>query len=514
MELNPRVADAVIVRDSATSARWLPMATWVGSALPALVLFALWLMATLGLRPLLLPDEGRYASVALEMLQGNALVPTLNGLPFFHKPPLFYWVGMAAMQEFGVGPFTARMGSLLGAWILGATLFLALRRWHGSRVAIIALMVMATSPFVFVGAQYANHDMLVAGLISAAILALARAVEHPIKVSLGWLAVGAIACALATLAKGLIGFVLPVLVIGPWLLMQGRWRQFVGLLHPVAWVAFLLVAAPWFVAVQMRFPGFFDYFFMEQHFRRFVQSSFNNVQPFWFFALVLPALMLPWAAWIPQALRKAWVGRDARVSLYAWWIVTIVGFFSLPSSKLVGYVLPAVAPLCALIAMALESSPLRRLGWVVATSALLCLAIVGAIAWQAPKSNLGVARALAGHMAPGDEVVMLDEYLYDVPFYAQLHKPVVFVSDWRDPELVNQDSWRNELKDAAAFAPELGRQVLQPLDRLDQLACGKATVWIPVSVGRAKQAAELTGASRVFGDKNSELWRVQARACS
>jgi len=514
MEMNPRVVDAVIVRDSASNTRSLPLAGWAGAALPALVLFALWLMATLGLRPLLLPDEGRYASVTLEMLQGNALVPTLNGLPFFHKPPLFYWVDMAAMQVFGVGPFAARMGSLVGAWIMGATLFLALRRWHGPRTAIIALVVMATSPFLFVGAQYANHDMLVAGLISAAILALARAVEHPIRVSLGWLAVGAVACALATLAKGLIGFVLPVLVIGPWLLMQGRWRQVVGLLHPVAWVAFLVVAAPWFVAMQMRFSGFFDYFFMEQHFRRFVQSSFNNVQPFWFFALVLPALMLPWSAWIPQAMRKAWAGRDARIGMYVWWIVAIVGFFSLPSSKLVGYVLPAVAPLCALIALALESSPQKRLRWLVAASALMCLGIVGAIAWQAPKSNLGAARALAEHLAPGDKVVMVDEYLYDVPFYAQLQDPVVIASDWRDPALANQDSWRNELMDAAVFAPELGRQVLQPLDRLDQLACGKATVWVPVSVSRAKQVGELAGATRVFGDKNSELWRVPARACS
>ncbi len=95
------------------------MATWVGSALPALVLLALWLMATLGLRPLLLPDEGRYASVALEMLHGDGWLPTLNGLPFFHKPPLFYWVDMAAMHLFGVGPFSARVGSLLGGLDLG-----------------------------------------------------------------------------------------------------------------------------------------------------------------------------------------------------------------------------------------------------------------------------------------------------------------------------------------------------------------------------------------------------------
>jgi 4-amino-4-deoxy-L-arabinose transferase-like glycosyltransferase len=513
MALISRFAAAVALRDSTAIARKKLVVGWAGSAVLALFMLGLWLTATLGLRPLLLPDEGRYASVAFEMLQGNSMVPTLNGLPFLHKPPLFYWVDMAAMHVFGVVPFAARAGSLVGAWLMGAALYLGLRRWHGQRVAVIALGVMATSPFFFVGAQYANHDMLVAGLITVAILAMARAVEQPPKVNLGWLMLGAVACALATLAKGLIGFVLPALVIGPWLLMRGHWRQVVGLLHPVAWIAFLVVAAPWFVVMQLRFPGFFDYFFVEQHFRRFLQSSFNNLQPPWFFALVLPALMLPWSAWIPQALRRAWAGRDAQVGLYAWWVLSIIGFFSFPSSKLVGYALPAVAPLCALLALSLVKSPPRQFRNLLAASAVACLAIVVAIAWQSPKSNLGAARALAAHVAPGDKVVMVDEFLYDVPFYAQLRSPVVFASDWRDPEVALQDNWRNELLDAAAFAPGLGQQVLQPLASVDALACGTATLWIPVTVNRARRVAQLTGATRVFGDRNSELWRVPARSC-
>lgn len=500
----------------ATDARDIVTGVWRRSAPLLLALLALWLVATAGWRPLLLPDEGRYASVALEMLRSHGLVPTLDGLPFFHKPPLWYWIDTVAMQVIGVGPFAARFGSLVGAWIMGASLFLGLRRWHGSRVAALALCVLATSPFFFVGAQFANHDMLVAGLISAAIWALVRAVDRPMPmpVHLGWLAAGAAACALATLSKGLIGVVLPVLVIGPWLAVQGRWRQLVGLLHPVAWIAFFVVAAPWFVIMQTRFPGFFDYFFMEQHVRRFVQTAFNNVQPVWFFLLVLPALILPWSLWLPLALRRAWSGRDARVGLYVWWTLAIVGFFSWPSSKLVGYVMPALPPLCALIALSLQDSPRKRVRLTVLVSALVCVGIVGAIAWQAPKSNRGVARALAASIGPGDKVAMVDEYLYDVPFYAKLQQPVVFASDWRDPELAQQDNWRNELVDAARFAPALGQQILMPLDQLDRLACGNATLWIPVSVGRATRVAALTGATRVYGDSHSELWRVAARGCT
>ncbi|MEP6970761.1 MAG: glycosyltransferase family 39 protein, partial [Betaproteobacteria bacterium] len=462
----------------------------------------------------LLPDEGRYASVALEMLHGDGWLPTLNGLPFFHKPPLFYWVDMGAMHLFGVGAFSARVGSMLGGWLMGASMYLAVRRWHSPRLALLALVVLATSPFFFIASQYANHDMLVAGLISAAIVALLRAVENRSTVDLRWLAVGAGACALATLAKGLIGFVLPALVLGPWLLAQGRWRQVVGLLHPLGWLVFLLIAAPWFVAVQLRFPGFFDYFIVEQHFRRFAQSSFNNVQPFWFFLPVIPALMLPWAAWIPVAAVRAWRARAPMAGLYAWWIVAIVGFFSLPSSKLVGYVLPALAPVSIFIAMALEHAPRARFKGIAALAAVACLAIVVAIAWQAPKSNRGAALALAQAMAPGDTVVMVDDYLYDLPFYAELQKPVIFASDWDNPALSMQDNWRNELIDAARFDPERGAAALRPIAQLDRLACEGHAVWFAVTSAKAPKVAALTGVTRIYHDATSELWHASARSCS
>ena len=75
----------------------------------------LWLSFSLGWRALALPDEGRYVGVAWEMLRsGNWLIPTENGLPFFHKPPLFYWLTAASMQLFGTGAAAARLAPLLG----------------------------------------------------------------------------------------------------------------------------------------------------------------------------------------------------------------------------------------------------------------------------------------------------------------------------------------------------------------------------------------------------------------
>src|SRR5215471_11089879 len=76
----------------------------------------LWLAALAWLRPLSLPDEGRYVGVALEMLwSGNWLQPTLDTLPYFHKPPLFYWLTAASLGTFGIDAWAGRLSSLLAA---------------------------------------------------------------------------------------------------------------------------------------------------------------------------------------------------------------------------------------------------------------------------------------------------------------------------------------------------------------------------------------------------------------
>ena len=478
-----------------------------------LLLLALWLLATLALRPLLLPDEGRYADVALAMLSGDPWVPMLNGLPFFHKPPLLYWLDMTAMRIFGINEFATRIGPALGALLMGGALFAATLLWYGGRAATLALVVLATCPLFFVSAQYVNHDMLVAGLITVAVFALALAVDEPPRVHLGWLITAWVACALAMLAKGLIGFVLPAWIIVPWLLWQRRWAQILRLLHPLGLLAAVAVATPWFVAMQARYPGFYDYFFMEQHFRRFAQTSFNNVAPAWFFLLVLPALTLPWSLWLPRSVRAALARSDARIGLYAWWVVAVVVFFSLPSSKIVGYILPALAPWCALLALPLVQAGTRTRRWFTGASASLCLAAVLALAWQQPKADRAIAKALAARIAPGDRVAMVDEYLYDVPFYAQLKDPVLVFSNWADPALPRHDNWRKELFEAARFDPGRATDLLRPLTDLPVAVCGPGAVWFVARLRQAPRLAAVPGIEAVLAVGDTGLWKSPARAC-
>lgn len=501
------------------SAGWAsPRPLWL-----VLALFA-WLLVTAWVRPLMAPDEGRYGGVALAMLRsGDWLVPRLDGLPFFHKPPLFYWIGAAAMSVTGPVEWAARLPSVLGAGAGATALYLFLRRWSTAHVALLSIVVLATMPFFFLGAQFANLDMLVAGCIACTVLlaasaALSKEHEEPWRLLLA----GAYLFAAAgLLAKGLIGLVLPAMVIMIWCAATRRLPLALRLASWLpGWAVLLAVAGPWFVAMQMKYPEFFDYFVITQHFRRFASSGFNNEHGFWFYLPVLAGLTLPWFGWMLVPRGKDGDARPGRsdVDWLMWiWLAVIVVFFSLPRSKLVGYVLPALPPLAYLIAQRVFAGrapdALRaRLSMTALASAAVCVACVAAIAiWSVPPGTR--LRLPAGmSVAPGERVLMLDSYHYEIPFYWNLREPVLVSDDWQAAALDTHDNWRKEISDAAHFEPARAAATLLDRTRLDATLCVPRTTWIvgPNNAGLAN--AWLARAQLVAVNDAIAAWRFAGSA--
>ncbi|HCQ49712.1 MAG TPA: dolichyl-phosphate-mannose--protein mannosyltransferase, partial [Achromobacter sp.] len=135
---------------------------------------AVWLAALAWARWLTLPDEGRYAGVAWEMLRSQSpMVPLLDGMPYFHKPPLYYWLAQISYALFGVHEFSARVPSLLGAWSAGAGLYAFVSRYRNVAQARWAVVILGLMPLFFGAAQFANMDMLVASMITLCVLAAA-----------------------------------------------------------------------------------------------------------------------------------------------------------------------------------------------------------------------------------------------------------------------------------------------------------------------------------------------------
>ncbi len=500
-----------------------------GNAVRLAALAALaWLVFSIGLRPLTLPEEGRYVGVAWEMLRsGHWLVPTEDGLPFFHKPPLFYWLTAASMQVFGVNAAAARLAPLLGAILGAGGLYVVSRRWAGERVARWSVLVLVTVPFFFAGAQFANLDMLVAGFMALAILfaadAALRARErqpHRAAIVAAWAAAG-----LGVLAKGLIGIVLPGLVVLVWLIATRQSRFVLAVLSPIGLAVFALVTAPWFVAVQMQYPGFAHFFFVYQHFERFAAGGFNNAQPWWFFIVALPALALPWSLWLLRSSYRARPGETAEATLWRqlmWiWLVVVLGFFSIPQSKPVGYAMAVLFPLAALVADAVARATsdgrgraFRRASISAAIAALICLGAVAYFSLAYDRDNTALARTLLRLRAPGDPVVFVDEYFFDIPLHARLSDPVAVISNWHDPAINRRDNWKRELAEAAPFAPAVAASVLVDAEQGFAPRCGTKPLWVVVKSDNETGVAAFAGATRVAVSNRAALWRLGNDGCT
>jgi 4-amino-4-deoxy-L-arabinose transferase-like glycosyltransferase len=476
------------VSDASSAKSGLPLEN---PLLPCLLMFA-WIVLGAWIRPLGMPDEGRYTGVAWEMVRsGQWLTPTLDGLPYFHKPPMFYWLTAISIKLFGTAELALRLASILGATLISYAGFRLLKQWISQTAAVWYLLVLSTLPYFYAGAQFANHDMLVASFIGAAIVFAADALlsaDHGRAWKGSMLA--AWACiALGLLSKGLIGIVLPGSVIFAWLLLQRRWHWLGKLFWWPGPVLFALIAAPWFVLMQQKFPAFFHYFFIHQHFERFVdQTNFDNFQPWWYYAAALTLLGLPWSLLLLAQLRVAATDavHSALRQLLWLWIVLIVVFFSISASKLIGYALPAVPPVAMLAAGVISRQTSRRApqlaAAVVVLSGLLLVGAVWVLGHESPYSSKPLGQAYRARAAAGEPLISLNVYRFDLPVYAQLQEPIPVLLDWSAPSVRTNDSWPRELADAARFDPAAGERVLIDRTRLREVLCAHTITWVVTQV--------------------------------
>jgi 4-amino-4-deoxy-L-arabinose transferase-like glycosyltransferase len=334
------------------------------------VLAVLW-FGNLDYRKLVRPDEGRYAEIPREMVaSGDWLTPRLNGLKYFEKPPLQYWATAAAYEAFGEHHWTVRLwpavtgfAGVVLTYFIGATLF-------GALAGLYAALILASSVGYMLVAHLATLDMgltffmtLTLGGLLVGLREHASPAENRLWVHAAWAGM-----ALAALSKGLIGVVLPVMVLVAYIALM---RDFGVLRRMHLWTGgllFLAIAAPWFVAVSIANPGFFDFFFIHEHFQRFLTNEHRRPGPWWYFVPVLGLTILPWLSILCDALPRSWKTRGAAAAfqpqrLLLLWAVLIFAFFSASGSKLPSYVMPIYPALALLMGLYLSECRATTLRW-------------------------------------------------------------------------------------------------------------------------------------------------------
>jgi 4-amino-4-deoxy-L-arabinose transferase-like glycosyltransferase len=321
---------------------------------------AIWIV-TLGFRGLYNPDEGRYAEISREILaSGDWVIPHLNGLVYIEKPPLQYWATAISEAVFGQNDWAARLYTGLCALATVYVIWAMIRReWGAVAAARGAIMLGSSVWFLLLGHQV-TLDMsltLFMTVIFAGFCNAQRAERWR-----GWMLLSWAGIAAAFMTKGLIAGVLPLFTLLGYSLLQRDFSAWRRLLLVRGAALFALLCLPWLILIQHRLPPFFQFFFVREHFQRYLTKIENRYQPWWYFVPILLAGVLPWLLPALRSLCRDWRAGGARPGFdlrrFAWvWCAAIFLFFSASDSKLSTYILPMFPVLALLMATA----PLPRL---------------------------------------------------------------------------------------------------------------------------------------------------------
>ena len=324
---------------------------------------AAWLAALAG-RSLISTDEGRYATLSLAMLQsGDWITPRLNGLLYFEKPPLQYWAGAISMAVFGVNEFAARLWpGLAGLATIAMVGYTASRLW-GAATGLRAVFISGGTTWIVLNSHFLSLDAGLCATLTLVLCALMLADHAGPEATKGrrWMMAAWAGMGLAVLSKGLVGIVIP----GAALLLATLWRRDFTMwrrLRAGPGLAVLLaITVPWFAAVSSRNPDFAYFFFVHEHFERYLTAIHHREGAWWYFIPYLLVGFLPWTGALP------WLARSRRTdfsSALLWsWAAFVFVFFSASSSKLPSYILPMFPALALLLAERLQHVSARTLQW-------------------------------------------------------------------------------------------------------------------------------------------------------
>ncbi|MDC9613900.1 lipid IV(A) 4-amino-4-deoxy-L-arabinosyltransferase [Xenorhabdus khoisanae] len=324
-----------------------------GAVLMALF-FILTYLLPLDSRLLWQPDETRYAEISREMLQrGNWIVPYFLDIRYFEKPVAGYWFNNISQWIFGHNNFAVRFGSVFSI-LISAFLFyrLAMMMWQCRQTAFVASLIYISMFIVFSIGTYSVLDPMfslwvTAGIVSCYWALKARSIRERV---LAWSVLG-LACGMAFMTKGFLALALPVIAMVPITIYQKRFLEMVRF-GPIAVIFAVLISLPWVIAVALREPDYWHYFFWVEHIQRFASEKAQHIAPIWYYLPILVLGVIPWLGLLPGALVKSWKEKKSHPEmffLFCWFIVPFA-FFSIAKGKLPTYVLPFIGPLALMMA--------------------------------------------------------------------------------------------------------------------------------------------------------------------
>ncbi len=345
------------------------MSTGKKYALLILGLIVILYIIPLGVRPMFVPDEARYAEVPREMLvTGNWVSPHIDGIRYFEKPVFGYWAIAAAMKLFGENNFAIRLPFALSVALTAFFIFSMVRTSaskNNDETAALAALIFLTTLEVYAVGTFCVLDSLLSCVLTGCMVFFYQATESSAgsRQEKKYLFLAGIFCGLAFLTKGFLAFTLPVLALVPYLVIRKRFRD----IFRMAWLPIItavLISLPWSILIHLREPRFWDFFFWNEHIHRFFAKNAQHKESFWYFFINAPLMFLPWLFLVPAALigifgksHSAVENEQNTTRLITFsicWFVFPFLFFSASNGKLLTYILPCFPPFAILLSVGMK----------------------------------------------------------------------------------------------------------------------------------------------------------------
>ncbi len=349
----------------------------------AVVMFFAWFTA-LDTRVLEHPDEGRYGEIAREMaVTGDWLTPRLNGLKYFEKPPLQYWVTAAAFRWIETDEWTARLAAVAGGCMTILVVGITLARLQSPLAGAFGALVMASFALHNGISHYATLDAFFTSWLALALCAFLRAQraahDQAPRAVRNWMLLTYVALAAATMTKGPVALI----IAGGSLVLyslanrdMSPWKR----LHLLPGLAlFLALTAPWFILVSRANPEFAHFFFIHEHVDRFLTSEAHRPGAWYYFVPIFGFGVTPWLFLWAVTFVRSWRDSAPQADGFDWvrfcmaWAVFVFAFFSLSGSKLPSYILPEFPAIALILGRELERIKPRLL--LQLSIAQLCVAV-------------------------------------------------------------------------------------------------------------------------------------------
>lgn len=323
------------------------------------------------------PVEANYALTAKEMLlSGDWLSPQIYGQFWYDKPAMIYWLIAGSYKLFGVGEFAARFpAALFSAASVAFTCWFGRRLYDNWLTGFLAALVLATSLEYWILARLIITDAVLFFFVSVAVGSYYLGLTGQGK---AWYAAGYLFAGLAVLTKGPVGIVLPAVYVFAYIVLTRRWELFSRLFLLPGAVIFLLVTAPWYLAmINVHGQEFVDTFFGLHNYFRATVSEHPKDNVIYYYLVLFPLSLLPWTGVFFRSLAGK---KPPHFTFLAVWLGVTVVFYSLIATKYLTYVFPALFPAALMTGCQLEqmlSVGRRRWLWL-SVPVLLLLAALGA----------------------------------------------------------------------------------------------------------------------------------------